>query len=153
VLATERQYLLTYDDVVVTPGNLFADEGEGFRLLFAGLNPERIMSAAICSGIGRYTLEKAAGYAGVRTVWQGRPIGVHQGIAHPLARGQIALEGAGLMMQKAASLHESGQDCGAEANMAKFLAAEAAQACLDAAIQTHGGNGLSEDFALATSGD
>jgi len=149
VLATERQYLLTYDDVVVPQGNLIGDEGEGFKLLFAGLNPERIMSAAICCGIGRYALDKAAGYARQRKVWQDRPIGVHQGIAHPLARGQIALESARLMTQKAASLHESGGDCGAEANMAKFLAAEAAQACLDAAIQTHGGNGLSDEFGLA----
>ena len=149
VLATERQYLLTYDDVVVPLDNLIGEEGLGLRLLFEGLNPERIMSAAICCGIGRYALDKAAAYARERIVWQDKPIGTHQAIAHPLARGHVALESARLMNQKAATLHEVSRDCAAEANMAKLVAAEAAQACLDAAIQTLGGNGMSNEFGLA----
>jgi alkylation response protein AidB-like acyl-CoA dehydrogenase len=149
VLATERQFLLDYDDVVVPPGNLVGEEGDGFRMLFTGLNPERIISASICCGIGRYALDKAANYARERTVWGDVPIGAHQGIAHPLARGHVALESARLMTQKAATLHEKVQDCAAEANMAKLLAAEAAQACLDTAIQTLGGNGMSNEFGLA----
>jgi alkylation response protein AidB-like acyl-CoA dehydrogenase len=149
VLATERQFLLDYNDVVVPPANLVGEEGDGFRLLFTGLNPERIISASICCGIARYALTKAASYARERTVWGGVPIGAHQGIAHPLARGHVALESARLMTQKAATLHEMAQDCAAEANMAKLLAAEAAQACLDTAIQTLGGNGMSDEFGLA----
>jgi alkylation response protein AidB-like acyl-CoA dehydrogenase len=149
VLATERQFMLTYDDVVVPHGNLVGTEGGGLRQLFVGLNPERIMSAAICTGIGRYALAKASRYARERVVWQDQPIGAHQGVAHPLARGYVALESARLLNQKAAVLHGLGEDCGAEANMAKFSAAEAAHECLDTAIQTLGGNGMSDEFGLA----
>jgi alkylation response protein AidB-like acyl-CoA dehydrogenase len=148
VLATERQFTLTFDDVVVPEGNLIGEEGAGLRLLFAGLNPERILSAAICAGMGRYALEKAGSYARTRSVW-GEPIGTHQAVAHPLARAYVAVELARLMNQKACLLHDAGRECGAEANMAKLSAADAAAAALDAAIQTHGGNGLSEEFGIA----
>lgn len=106
------------------------------------------MSAAICSGIARYCLSKAAVYAREREVW-GTPIGAHQAVAHPLARAHMLTEQARLLNQKAAWMQTQGLDCGAEANMAKFAAAEAASAALDAAIQTHGGNGLSDEFGVA----
>lgn len=148
VLATERQFTLTFDGVVVPERNLIGEEGAGLRLLFAGLNPERILSAAICSGISRYALAKASTYARERSVW-GAPIGTHQAVAHPLARAHVAVELARLMNQKACLLHGLRRDCGAEANMAKLSAADAAGAALDAAIQTHGGNGLSDEFGVA----
>jgi len=148
VLATERQFVLSFDDVIVPDANLIGDEGAGLGLLFAGLNPERMLSAAICSGIGRYALDKAAVYARDRSVW-GAPIGTHQAVAHPLARAHVSVELARLMNQKACLLYAEGRECGAEANMAKLAAADAAAAALDAAIQTHGGNGLSDEFGLA----
>lgn len=148
VLAAERQFTLSYDDVVVPEENLVGEEGGGLRQLFVGLNPERIMSAAICSGIGRYALAKGARYARERAVW-GQPIGAHQAVAHPLARGHIALESARLLNQKAATLYDANVEGGAEANMAKYAAADAALACLDAAIQVHGGNGMSDEYGLA----
>ena len=148
VLATERQFTLTFDDVIVPERNLIGAEDAGLRLLFAGLNPERILSAAICCGIGRYALERGAKYAREREVW-GAPIGTHQAVAHPLARAHMAVELARLMNQKSCTLLEMGEECGTEANIAKFAAAEAAAAALDAAIQTHGGNGLSDEFGLA----
>ena len=148
VLAAERQFTLTFDDVRVPAGNLIGAEGGGLAQLFKGLNPERIMSSAVCSGIGRYALDKASVYARERVVWK-QPIGAHQAIAHPLARAYISVESARLLNQKACVLHGQGIDCGAEANLAKYTAAEAAAAALDAAIQTHGGNGLSDEFGLA----
>jgi alkylation response protein AidB-like acyl-CoA dehydrogenase len=128
---------------------LIGVEGEGLRALFSGLNPERILAAALETGIGLYALEKAASYAREREVW-GVPIGAHQGIAHPLARCKIEVELARLMMQKAAWLHDRGLDAGEASNMAKYAAAEACLAALDQAIQTHGGNGLATDYGLAT---
>ncbi len=148
VIAAERQFTMTFDDVVIPEDNLIGEEGGGLKQLFVGLNPERIMSSAICSGIGRYAMGKATRYAKERTVWK-QPIGAHQGIAHPLARAHLKLESARLMMRNAAALHTLGVPCGAESNMAKFTAAEAAEACLDAAVQTLGGNGLSEEFGVA----
>lgn len=148
VLAAERQFSVTYDDVIVPEGSLVGEEGGGLRQLFVGLNPERILSAAVCSGIGRYALNKAAPYARDRVVWD-QPIGAHQAISHPLAKAHIALEAARTVNQKAATFYDEGKDCGAEANMAKYAAADAALEALDAAIQTHGGNGLSDEFGLA----
>jgi alkylation response protein AidB-like acyl-CoA dehydrogenase len=148
VLAAERQFTLTFDDVDLPEANLVGEEGGGLAQLFVGLNPERIMSAAVCSGIGRYALDKAARYARERVVWN-QPIGAHQGIAHPLAKAYMAVESARLLNQKACVLHGQGAECGAEANMAKYGAAEAAATALESAIQTHGGNGLSDEFGLA----
>ena len=107
------------------------------------------MSASVSNGIGRYALERAAGYARERAVW-GRPIGTHQGVAHPLAKAKIELELARLMTQTAcwAYDHDS-PDAGENANMAKYSAAEASIGALDQAIQTHGGNGLASEFGLA----
>lgn len=148
VLAAERQFTLTFDDVLLPAANLVGAEGGGLAQLFVGLNPERIMSAAVCTGIGRYALDKAARYARERVVWD-QPIGAHQAVAHPLAKAYIAVESARLLNQKACVLQGMGLDCGAEANMAKYSAAEGAAEALDAAIQTHGGNGLSDEFGLA----
>jgi alkylation response protein AidB-like acyl-CoA dehydrogenase len=151
IRAPEKQYTLFFDDVVVPADRLLGDEHEGLRQVFVGLNPERIMSASICTGIGRYALDRAAGYANDREVW-GTPIGRHQGIAHPLATAKIEVELARLMTAKAAWMHDHSADrvaAGESANMAKYAAAEAGLGALDAAIQTHGGNGLASEYGLA----
>jgi alkylation response protein AidB-like acyl-CoA dehydrogenase len=148
IVAPEKQFTLFFDDVVVPGDNLLGSEGEGLRQVFTGLNPERIISAAMAGGIGRYALEKASSYARDRSVW-GTPIGRHQGIAHPLAKAKIDLELARLMAQKAAWAHDAGVEAGEFANMAKYAAAEAAIAALDQSIQVHGGNGMASEFGLA----
>jgi alkylation response protein AidB-like acyl-CoA dehydrogenase len=182
IAAPEKQWTLFFDDVEVPADRLLGDEGEGLRQVFVGLNPERIMSASICTGIGRYALDRAAQYACDREVW-GTPIGRHQGIAHPLATAKIEVELARLMTAKAAWMHDrstalafgtpgpersggeqlgsvptpvppdlaerTSRQAGESANMAKYSAAEAGLHALDAAIQTHGGNGLTTEYGLA----
>ncbi len=143
----DRQFTLFYDDVRVTAAALVGEAGKGFKPLFDGLNPERIASAALCVGIGRFAVQAAADYARTRTVWDG-PIGAHQAVAHPLAQAKIDVELAALMLAKAAWLHDRGEPAGEASNMAKAAAADAAVAAVDAAIQTHGGNGLSEEYGL-----
>jgi len=151
IVAPEKQFLLSFDDVEVPADRLLGTEGEGLRQVFFGLNPERITSASLSTGIGRYALARASDYARDRSVW-GVPIGAHQGLAHPLAQAKIELELARLMTAKAAWLHDHDADritAGEAANMAKYAAAEASLHCLDAAIQTHGGNGLATEYGLA----
>jgi alkylation response protein AidB-like acyl-CoA dehydrogenase len=148
VRAPERQFTLFFDDATVEADRLIGAEGDGLRQVFAGLNPERLMGAAVATGIGRYALDKAARYARERRVWD-VPIGSHQGLAHPLAIAKVELELARLMAQKAAWLYDQRLDAGEAANMAKYAAAEAAIAALDQAIQTHGGNGLATEYGLA----
>ncbi|MHB1511154.1 MAG: acyl-CoA dehydrogenase family protein [Acidimicrobiales bacterium] len=148
IAAPEKQFTIFLDDCSLGEDDLLGTEGEGLRQVFAGLNPERLMAAAISCGIGRYALERAAAYATHRTVWD-RPIGAHQGIAHPLAIAKIELELARLMLSKAAWCYDVGLDAGEAANMAKYAAAEASLRALDQAIQTHGGNGLASEFGLA----
>jgi alkylation response protein AidB-like acyl-CoA dehydrogenase len=151
ITAPEKQFTLHFDDVVVPQSRRIGDEDDGLRVVFFGLNPERIAGAALSTGMGRYALEKASAYARERNVW-GVPIGRHQGVAHPLAEAKIELELARLMISKAAWLHDHDADpsaAGEAANMAKFAAAEAGMACLDAAIQTHGGNGMALEYGLA----
>jgi alkylation response protein AidB-like acyl-CoA dehydrogenase len=143
----EKQYTLFFDDVRLDAGQLIGAENEGFRQVFHGLNPERITGAAICVGVGRRALAVAAEYARNRAVW-GVPIGTHQGISHALAKAKIAVDLAALMTAKAAWLHDHGLPAGEASNEAKYAAAEAAIAAVDAAIQTHGGNGLSTEFGL-----
>ncbi|MCW2753893.1 MAG: Isovaleryl-CoA dehydrogenase [Marmoricola sp.] len=143
----ERQYTVFFDDVRVPADRLIGTEGDGFRQVFHGLNPERVTGAALCVGIGRYALDKAAEYARTRSVW-GQPIGTHQGVSHALAKARIEVELAALMTAKAAFLHDQGLPAGEAANMAKYAAAEAALAAVDAAIQTHGGHGVSRDVGL-----
>jgi len=159
VRAPEKQFLLFFDNVEVPADRLIGAEGDGLRQVFRGLNPERILGAALCNGISRYALERAAAYANEREVW-GVPIGRHQGVAHPLAIAKVEVELARLMTQKAAWLHDHGHEhadtddrgrkvAGEAANMAKYAAAEAGMHALDAAIQTHGGNGMATEYGLA----
>ena len=147
VLLPERQFTLHFDGVRVGPGALVGEEGEGFRQVFHGLNPERITGAALAVGVARYALGAAARYATERTVWS-EPIGAHQGVSHPLAKAKIETELAALMTRQAAWQHDHGVPAGESANMAKYAAAEAALAALDAAIQAHGGNGLASEYGL-----
>ncbi len=144
----DRQFTVFYDGVRIPAAAMIGHPDAGTGPLFDGLNPERITAAALCVGLGRYALGRAADYARTRSVWDGAPIGTHQAVAHPLAKARIALELAELMMNKAAWLHDHGQPAAAEANIAKYAAAEAASAAVDAAIQTHGGNGLTVEYGL-----
>ncbi|WP_086826919.1 acyl-CoA dehydrogenase family protein [Streptomyces sp. NRRL B-24572] len=148
--ANEKQFELTLDDVHLPFDALVGDEDAGLLQLFAGLNPERIMTAAFAIGMGRYALAQAVKYAKERQVWKA-PIGAHQAIAHPLAQAHIELELARLMMAKAAALYDAGDDTGAgeAANMAKYAAAEACVKAVDTAVHTLGGNGLTKEFGLA----
>ncbi|MDN0194102.1 acyl-CoA dehydrogenase family protein [Streptomyces sp. S.PNR 29] len=149
--AAEKQFELTLDDVRLPADALVGDEDAGLLQLFAGLNPERIMTAAFAIGMGRHALAQAITYARDRTVWN-TPIGAHQAIAHPLAQAHIELELARLMMQKAARLYDAGDDEGAgeAANMAKYAAGEACVKAVDQAVHTLGGNGLTREFGLAS---
>ncbi|WP_030673115.1 acyl-CoA dehydrogenase family protein [Streptomyces cellulosae] len=149
--AVEKQFELTLDDVRLPADALVGDEDAGLLQLFAGLNPERIMTAAFAIGMGRHALTQAIAYARDRTVWD-TPIGAHQAIAHPLAQAHIDLELARLMMQKAAHLYDTGDDAGAgeAANMAKYAAGEACVKAVDQAVHTLGGNGLTREFGLAS---
>ncbi|AWE50922.1 MULTISPECIES: acyl-CoA dehydrogenase family protein [Streptomyces] len=149
--AVEKQFELTLDDVRLPADALVGDEDAGLLQLFAGLNPERIMTAAFGIGMGRFALARAIEYARDRTVWK-TPIGAHQAIAHPLAQAHIDLEMARLMMQKAAYLYDAGDDVGAgeAANMAKYAAGEACVKAVDQSVHTLGGNGLTREFGLAS---
>jgi alkylation response protein AidB-like acyl-CoA dehydrogenase len=145
---SDKQWQLFFDDVEVDADRLVGgNETAGLKAVFDGLNPERIMGAAVCNGGSRRALQLAAQYARERTVWK-EPIGAHQGISHPLAEAKIELELARLMMQKAAALYDAGAPAGEASNMAKYAAAEAGVHCVDRAIQTHGGNGFSLEYGL-----
>ena len=137
--------MLFFDGLVVPEDDRIGEEGAGFKMLLHGLNPERILVGAEAVGLGMVALLRAAKYARERIVF-GRPIGQNQGIQHPLARAWMNLEAANLMVMKAAALYDAGKECGAEANSAKFLAAEAAFTACETAIQTHGGMGYSAEF-------
>ncbi|MBF6357342.1 acyl-CoA/acyl-ACP dehydrogenase [Nocardia higoensis] len=150
IIEPDHQYNLFLDDVRLPSTALVGKEDAALMQLFAGLNPERIMGAAMAVGVGRYAIDRAVEYAKERTVWK-TPIGAHQGISHPLAKVKIELEQAKLMMQKAATLYDAGDEMGAAeaANMAKYAAGEVSINALDQAIQTHGGAGLTADYGLA----
>ncbi|WP_250282575.1 acyl-CoA dehydrogenase family protein [Frankia sp. CiP1_Cm_nod2] len=143
----ERQFTLFFDNARVASEALVGDEGDGFRQVFHGLNPERITGAALCVGIARYALGRAVDYARNRQVWD-QPIGTYQGISHPLAKAKIETDLAALMTRKAAWAHDQGLPAGEPSNIAKYAAAEAALAAVDQAIQTHGGNGMSVEYGL-----
>ncbi|MFE9887911.1 acyl-CoA dehydrogenase family protein [Streptomyces scopuliridis] len=149
--AVEKQFELVLDDIRLPADALVGDEDAGLLQLFAGLNPERVMTAAFALGMGRYALDRAVEYAKTRQVWQ-EPIGAHQAIAHPLAQAHIELELARLMTRKAAHLYDAGDDTGAgeAANMAKYAAAEACVRAVDQAVHTLGGNGLTREYGLAS---
>lgn len=150
IIEPDTQFTLFFDDVRLPAEALVGEPDAALAQLFAGLNPERILGAAMAVGMGRYALNAATAFAKERAVWK-TPIGAHQGISHPLAQAKIELELAKLMMQKAAVLYDSGDDFGAAeaANMAKYAAAEASIKALDQAIQTHGGAGLTKEYGLA----
>jgi acyl-CoA dehydrogenase len=144
---TEKQWTVFLDDVRVPRSSLIGEEGAGHRYLFDLLNPERVAGAAIASGLGRYVLGRAVAYARERKVFNA-PIGSHQGLAHPMALAATHLELASLMTRKACWQFDHGQPSGAEANMAKFAAAEAGLEACDIAIQVHGGNGFTREFEV-----
>ncbi|MGH3812047.1 MAG: acyl-CoA dehydrogenase family protein [Pseudonocardiaceae bacterium] len=151
ITSPEQQFMLFFDDVELEADALVGGEDAGLPALFAGLNPERITVAAYANGIARYALRKGADYARDRRVWD-TPIGNHQAVAHPLAKAAIEVELARLATMRAAWRYDTGDERGAgeAANMAKYAAAEAAIAAVDAAIQAHGGNGMSVDYGLGT---
>jgi len=138
---------LFFDDVRVPAGNLIGDEGQGFRYILSGMNAERILIAAECIGDAKWFIQKASAYAKERVVF-GRPIGQNQGVQFPIARAYAQMRAAELMVREAAALYEAGRDCGAEANMAKLLAADASWAAADMCLQTHGGFGFAEEFDI-----
>jgi acyl-CoA dehydrogenase len=135
----------TYDDVLVPLDDRVGEEGRGFHYLLDGLNAERILIAAEAVGIGHASLRRAVKYANERVVF-GRPIGKNQGIAFPLAEAHPKLRAAELMIREAARLIDGGQPCGEEANLAKYLAAEAGFFAADRAVQTHGGFGYATEY-------
>ncbi len=136
---------LFIDDLIVPVEDRIGDEGDGWKCLLHGLNPERILIACEAVGLGQIALEKASRYARERIVFN-RPIGKNQAIQHPLAENWMELEAAHLMAFKAASLYDNGISCGAEANSAKYLAAEAALKACQRAVLTHGGMGYAKEF-------
>ncbi|GAA3952114.1 acyl-CoA dehydrogenase family protein [Gordonia caeni] len=146
----EKQFTLFLDDVRLPADALVGSEDAALSQLFAGLNPERIMASASAVGMARFALGRAVEYVNDRTVWKA-PIATHQAIAHPLAKAKIDLELAKLMMQKAATLYDEGDDWGAAepANMAKLAAADAAVAAVDQAVHSMGGNGLTTEYGVA----
>ena len=148
IVSTDRQFTVYFDNVELGHDALIGVVGDGLPQVFAGLNPERILVGALCGGIGRYAIGKAADYAKQRQVWS-TPIGAHQGIAHPLAEAHIAVELSRMATVRSAELFDAGENAGEAANIAKFAASEAALKALDQAIQTHGGNGLSHEYGLS----
>lgn len=150
VRTPERQFQLFFDDIRLPSDALIGDGDTALLMLFAGLNPERIMASGMAIGSARYAMDKATRYANERTVWK-TPIGAHQGIAHPLAQCKIELELARLMMRKAAALVDAGLDdlAGEASNMAKYASGEVSARTVDQAIQTLGGHGLSVEYGLA----
>ena len=136
-----------FDNLEIPAGNRIGEEGKGFRYLIDGLNAERILIAAECVGDGRWFLERAVGYANERVVFD-RPIGKNQGIQFPIARAHVNVEAADLMRVRAAELFDTGKPCGAEANMAKLLAADASWESANVAVQTFGGFGFAEDYDI-----
>jgi acyl-CoA dehydrogenase len=137
--------MLFIEDLRVPQEDLVGEEGKGFAYLLHGLNPERVLFAAEAIGLGRVALSKATTYAKERVVF-GRPIGQNQGIQHPLARSWAELEAANLMAFKAAALYDLGKDCGAEANAAKYLGAEAGFTACETSVLAHGGMGYAKEY-------
>jgi acyl-CoA dehydrogenase len=134
-----------FDNVKVPAENLIGEEGKGFRYILSGMNAERILIAAECVGDAKWFIEKASNYAKERQVF-GRPIGQNQGIQFPIAKAYANMRAAELMVREAIRLYEAGENPGAEANMAKMLAADASFEAANACIQTHGGFGFAEEY-------
>jgi acyl-CoA dehydrogenase len=138
---------LFFDDLEIPAAALVGEEGKGFRYLIDGLNAERILIAAECVGDGRWFIERAAKYSKERVVFA-RPIGQNQGVQFPIARAHVNVEAANLMRVRAAEMFDGGEACGAEANMAKLLAADASWEAANVCVQTHGGFGFAEDYDI-----
>jgi acyl-CoA dehydrogenase len=138
---------LFFDDLEVPASAIVGEPGQGFRYLLDGLNAERILIAAECVGDGRWFVERATKYAKDRIVFA-RPIGQNQGVQFPIARAHVNVEAANLMRVRAADLFDRGEPCGAEANMAKLLAADASWEAANVCLQTHGGFGFAEDYDI-----
>ncbi len=136
---------LFFDDLEIPASSLIGEEGKGFRYILDGMNAERILIAGECIGDARWFIERASAYAKERTVF-GKPIGANQGIQFPIAEAYAQAEAAALMVRKAAALFDAGRPCGPEANMAKYLAAEASWKAADTCVQTHGGFGFAEEY-------
>ena len=136
-----------FDNLKVPSENLIGEEGKGFRYVLSGMNAERILIAAECVGDAKWFIEKASAYAKTREVF-GRPIGQNQGVQFPIARAYANMRAADLMVREALRIFEAGEDCGAEANMAKMLAADASFEAANVAIQTHGGYGFAEEYDI-----
>jgi acyl-CoA dehydrogenase len=134
-----------FTDMKVPAENLIGEEGKGFRYILSGMNTERILIASECIGDAKWFIEKASTYARDRSVF-GRPIGQNQGIQFPIAKAYAAMRAAELMVKEAVRKYEAGLDCGAEANMAKMLAADASWEAANACVQTHGGFGFAEEY-------
>jgi len=143
----EVQYQVFFDDVELGPEHVLGEVGKGFNILFEALNPERVLVGAICTGISRYAMNRAVEYANDRVVFD-RPIGAYQALQHPLAKAKTEVELASLMTRKAAWLFDRGEPCGAEANMAKYAASEAAIHAVDASLQCFGGNGFTREYGI-----
>jgi acyl-CoA dehydrogenase len=136
---------LFFDDLEIPAENLIGDEGMGFRYILDGLNAERTLIAAECIGDGYWFVERAVNYANERVVFD-RPIGQNQGIAFPLAEAHMEIEAANLMRFEACRRFDAHQPCGAQANMAKHLAAKASWEAANACLQTHGGFGFAAEY-------
>ncbi|MHB2206003.1 acyl-CoA dehydrogenase family protein [Methylobacterium sp. CM6257] len=136
-----------FDNLRVPAQNLIGEEGRGFRYILSGMNAERILIAAECIGDAKWFIDKAKSYAGERSVF-GRPIGANQGVQFPIARAYANMRAAELMVREALALYEGGANPGAEANMAKMLAADASFEAANACIQTHGGFGFAEEYDI-----
>jgi acyl-CoA dehydrogenase len=136
-----------FDDLHVPAENLIGEEGQGFRYILSGMNAERILIGSECIGDAKWFIAKATAYAKEREVF-GRPIGQNQGVQFPIARAYAQMRAAELMVRDAAMRFQEGQECGAEANMAKLLAAEASWAAAEMCVQTHGGFGFAEEFDI-----
>ena len=136
---------LFFDDAEIPADSLIGDEGAGFAYILDGMNAERILVGSESIGDGRWFVEKAVAYSSQRVIF-GRPIGANQGVQFPIAKAHTSVEAAALMRDKAAALFDAGQPCGPEANMAKYLAAEAAWEAANACIDCHGGYGFAEEY-------
>jgi alkylation response protein AidB-like acyl-CoA dehydrogenase len=136
-----------FDDLRVPAENLIGEEGQGFRYILSGMNAERILIAAECIGDAKWFIAKATQYAKDRELF-GRPIGQNQGVQFPIARAYAQMRAAELMVHEAARKYDAGEDIGAEANMAKLLAADASWAAADMCVQTHGGFGFAEEYDI-----
>jgi hypothetical protein len=143
----EDQWHVFYDDVRVPDAAVLGEPGKGGRVLFDGLNPERLVVASQAVGVGRWSLARAAEYASQRVVFD-VPIGAHQAVQHPLAEALVALEGAWMLVQRAARLYDAGAAAGLESNMAKIAACDAGLAAADSALQCFGGSGYTDDTML-----